>query len=130
MTLSSRNFLSLLLHHHQCLLQCCSTKYSSVEVSTEFTILACYYLKEHSGVRKIVGFTACVARASATALSFCYALLLLSVCRNVTTMLRNTVVGSYIPFDSSIAFHRLVAWVSLFFTGIHCLCNEKSFHTV
>ena len=35
------------------------------------------------------------------------ALILLTVCRNIITIVRETPIGEYIPFDSAIAFHKV-----------------------
>ena len=49
---------------------------------------------------------------------FTYSSLLVTMCRNFITFLRETFVGHYVPFDSNIAFHKYVAMWALIFTGI------------
>ena len=49
---------------------------------------------------------------------FTYSSLLVTMCRNLITFLRETFVGHYVPFDSNIAFHKYVAMWALIFTGI------------
>ncbi len=39
------------------------------------------------------------------------------MCRNLITVLRDTLLNLYVPFDSHIAFHKLVAYTALFFSG-------------
>ncbi len=48
-------------------------------------------------------------RGSAGGLSFCYAVIFLTVCRNLITRLRETALNQYIPFDCAITFHKIVA---------------------
>ena len=58
-----------------------------------------------------------LARASAAGLMFNVSTLLLTMSRNTITLLRETFLHLYIPFDSAIPMHKLVAWIALFFTG-------------
>ncbi|VDK64139.1 unnamed protein product [Cylicostephanus goldi] len=53
-----------------------------------------------------------ITRGAAGALSFCMAVVLLTVCRNVITLIRETPMGEFIPFDSAITFHK-VSWMEL-----------------
>lgn len=48
-----------------------------------------------------------ITRGAAGALSFCMAVVLLTVCRNVITVVRETPLGEFIPFDSAITFHKV-----------------------
>lgn len=59
-----------------------------------------------------------VTRGAAAAMSFTFSILLLTMCRNLITWLRGTFLNLYVPFDSHVAFHKLVAWTALFFTGM------------
>ena len=46
-------------------------------------------------------------RGSAAGLSFCFGLILLTVCRNIITLLRQTPLNLYVPFDAAITFHQV-----------------------
>lgn len=70
---------------------------------------------EHRELRKVMGMGIAITRGSAAALSFGYSLLLLTICKNVITKLRNTILNSYIPFDAAITFHKIVAVTSMLF---------------
>lgn len=72
---------------------------------------------EHVGLRRVMGYGLSVTRGAAASMSFNFSLLLLTMCRNLITFLRGTFLNMYIPFDSNVAFHKLVAWNALFFTG-------------
>uniref|UniRef100_A0A1I7XRB6 EF-hand domain-containing protein n=1 Tax=Heterorhabditis bacteriophora TaxID=37862 RepID=A0A1I7XRB6_HETBA len=66
------------------------------------------YETEHRDLRRVMGAGIAITRGAAGALSFCMALILLTVCRNVITVVRDTPLGEFIPFDSAITFHKTV----------------------
>ena len=74
--------------------------------------------REHRGYRRITGYGLSVTRGAAAVMSFCFSLLLLTMCRNLLTGLRDTLLNLYIPLDSHVAFHKLVAYTALVFTGL------------
>ncbi|CAD6256873.1 unnamed protein product [Miscanthus lutarioriparius] len=58
----------------------------------------------------VMGYCVCVAKGGAETLKFNMALILLPVCRNTITWIRNrTAVGRVVPFDDSLNFHKVVA---------------------
>ncbi|KAK1789841.1 hypothetical protein P4O66_015720, partial [Electrophorus voltai] len=59
-----------------------------------------------------------VSRSSAAAICFLFPYMLLTVCRNLITMCRETLLNRYIPFDSAIDLHRLMAMTALILTGV------------
>lgn len=63
----------------------------------------------------VVGILA--SRGSAAAISFLYPYMLLTVCRNLITLGRETFLNQYIPFDAAIDFHRFMAMSALLLTG-------------
>ena len=85
--------------------------------------------REHSALRLLMSYGISLTRGAAASMSFTFSFLLLTMCRNSITYLRSTVVNLFIPFDSHVSFHKLVAWTALFFTGErllwlqgHCGC--------
>ncbi|XP_059072973.1 respiratory burst oxidase homolog protein F isoform X2 [Cryptomeria japonica] len=76
---------------------------------------------------KVMGYCLCTAKASAETLKFNMALILLPVCRNTTTWLRSTFLGSIIPFDDNINFHKTIAGAIavgvLLHVGNHLACD-------
>ena len=58
-----------------------------------------------------------VSRGSAAAISFLYPYMMLTVCRNLITLGRETFLNRYIPFDAAIDFHRFMAMSALLLTG-------------
>ncbi|CAN4119972.1 unnamed protein product [Withania somnifera] len=76
---------------------------------------------------KIMGYCVCFAKAAGETLKFNMALILLPVCRRTLTQLRESFLGSIIPFDDNINFHKMVAlgitvgtFIHIFF---HTSCN-------
>ncbi len=58
-----------------------------------------------------------VSRGSAAAVSFLFPYMLLTVCRNLITILRETFLNRYIPFDAAIDFHRYMAMTAIILAG-------------
>ncbi|XP_009611455.1 putative respiratory burst oxidase homolog protein H isoform X2 [Nicotiana tomentosiformis] len=73
---------------------------------------------------QIMGYCVCIAKGAGETLKFNMALILLPVCRRTLTKLRETFLGSIIPFDDNINFHKIIAWGIAIATFIHTL-----FHT-
>lgn len=60
-----------------------------------------------------------MSRGSASVIMFTYASLLITMCKNLITRLRETVLNRIIPFDSFHTMHKIIALISLVFT---CKC--------
>ncbi|NXJ82003.1 DUOX2 oxidase, partial [Trogon melanurus] len=60
-----------------------------------------------------------ISRGSAACISFMYSYILLTMCRNLITVLRETFLNHYIPFDAALDFHRWVAMAALIFSVLH-----------
>ena len=56
---------------------------------------------------KVMGYCLLTAKGAAETLKFNMALILLPVCRNTITWLRSTKLGSFLPFDDNINFHKV-----------------------
>ncbi|XP_044462711.1 respiratory burst oxidase homolog protein D-like [Mangifera indica] len=58
----------------------------------------------------VMGYCVCVAKGGAETLKFNMALILLPVCRNTITWVRNkTKLGLVVPFDDNLNFHKVIA---------------------
>nr|XP_046249135.1 dual oxidase 1 isoform X2 [Scatophagus argus] len=84
----------------------------------------CYYYTveaETTGLPEasVVGIT--VSRGSAAAVSFLFPYMLLTVCRNLITLCRETFLNRYIPFDAAIDFHRFMAMTAIILSVVHSL---------
>ena len=73
--------------------------------------------REHSGLRHIAGYGVTITRGAASAMMFTYSSLLITMCRNTITILRDTFLHIYIPFDSAVSFHKYIAIWALVYTG-------------
>ncbi|KAI9228480.1 MAG: ferric reductase NAD binding domain-containing protein [Piptocephalis tieghemiana] len=84
----------------------------------------------YQGARILLGTPLVFARASAFNLHICMALLFLPICRTLISFLRTTPLNSIIPFDSSVSFHKVIAYTILFFTAIHCGAHIVNYHSI
>ncbi|XP_051976031.1 dual oxidase 1-like [Xyrauchen texanus] len=84
----------------------------------------CYHygLQAHaSGIPEASLVGVLVSRGSAAAISFLFPYMLLTVCRNLITMCRETFLNRYIPFDAAIDVHRHMAMIAVILSVIHSL---------
>ncbi|XP_059644454.1 respiratory burst oxidase homolog protein C-like [Cornus florida] len=69
---------------------------------------------------EVMGHCVCMAKGAAETLKLNMALILLPVCRNTITWLRNkTKLGVAVPFDDNINFHQVIAVAIATGVGIH-----------
>lgn len=97
-----------------------------------FSERAYYYSveREHSGLRRIAGYGVTVTRGAASAMMFTYSTLLLTMCRNTISMLRDTFLNHYIDFDKSIQMHKYIACWALIFTIMHIIGHAFNFYHI
>ena len=86
--------------------------------------------REFGGLRRIAGYGVTVTRGAASGMMFTYSVLLLTMCRNLITFLRETIVNYYVPFDSYISFHKIIALTALFFTVMHAIGHGINFYHI
>ncbi|XP_026827307.1 dual oxidase 2 isoform X2 [Ooceraea biroi] len=86
--------------------------------------------REHSGLRRILGYGLTITRGSASAMMFAYSTLLLTMCHNTITILRTTILQFYIPFDSAIEMHKYIACWALIFTVLHIIGHGFNFYHI
>ncbi|KAF3783501.1 Respiratory burst oxidase-like protein C [Nymphaea thermarum] len=78
----------------------------------------------HRAVYHVMGYCVCVAKGGAETLKFNMALILLPVCRNTITWLRNrTKLGVAVPFDDNLNFHKVIATGVVVGTGLHVISH-------
>uniref|UniRef100_A0AC35FZC6 NAD(P)H oxidase (H2O2-forming) n=1 Tax=Panagrolaimus sp. PS1159 TaxID=55785 RepID=A0AC35FZC6_9BILA len=102
-------------------------------MSLIFSYLETYHYRfetEHRDLRRVMGYGISITRGAAAAISFNMAIVLLTVCRNVMTILRETPLGEYIPFDAAITFHKIVAITAGFWATIHTVGHCINFYNV
>uniref|UniRef100_A0A671VYG6 NAD(P)H oxidase (H2O2-forming) n=1 Tax=Sparus aurata TaxID=8175 RepID=A0A671VYG6_SPAAU len=84
----------------------------------------CYYYAlqaETTGFPETSVVGIAVSRGTAAAISFLFPYMLLTVCRNLITLCRETFLNRYIPFDAAIDFHRNMAMTAIILTVVHSL---------
>ena len=103
-----------------------------IVVAGIFVERAYYYSieREHAGLRRIAGYGVTITRGAASGMMFTYSVLLLTMARNFITYFRETVFNYYIPFDSYISFHKIVALTALFFTFMHAIGHGINFYHI
>ncbi|KAK0590794.1 hypothetical protein LWI29_031753 [Acer saccharum] len=73
---------------------------------------------------EVMGHCVCMAKGAAETLKFNMALILLPVCRNTITWLRNkTKLGVVVPFDDNLNFHKVIAIGISIGVGIHAISH-------
>jgi dual oxidase len=88
------------------------------------------FLNETNDLRKVMGAGIAITRGSAAAMSLAFSILLLTVSRNVITRLRETFLYHYIPFDSAVTFHKIVACTGGLFALVHTVGHLINFYHV
>ncbi|TWW76018.1 Dual oxidase 1 [Takifugu flavidus] len=86
----------------------------------------CYYYgfqAESTGLPETSVVGVALARGSAAAVSFLFPYMLLTVCRNLITLCRETFLNRYIPFDAAIDFHRFMAMAAIVLSVVHTLAH-------
>lgn len=79
-----------------------------------------YVQYKRRAVYEVMGVCVCMAKGAAETLKLNMALILLPVCRNTITWLRNkTKLGVAVPFDDNLNFHKVIAVAIAIGVGIH-----------
>ncbi|OMO52315.1 Cytochrome b245, heavy chain [Corchorus olitorius] len=80
--------------------------------------------KRREDVFKVMGHCVCFAKGAAETLKLNMAIILLPVCRNTITWLRNkTKLGVAVPFDDNLNFHKVIAVAISIGVGIHAIAH-------
>ncbi|KAL9169981.1 hypothetical protein ABFS82_04G114700 [Erythranthe guttata] len=88
-------------------------------------IMAALFAYQYVQYRKrdafdVMGHCVCMAKGAAETLKLNMALILLPVCRNIITWLRNkTRLGVAVPFDDNLNFHKVIAVAIAIGVGVH-----------
>ncbi|XP_061376098.1 respiratory burst oxidase homolog protein C-like isoform X2 [Gastrolobium bilobum] len=71
---------------------------------------------------EVMGHCVCMAKGAAETLKLNMAIILLPVCRNTITWIRNkTKLGIMVPFDDNLNFHKVIAVAIAIGVGIHAI---------
>ncbi|XP_010004248.1 PREDICTED: dual oxidase 2 [Chaetura pelagica] len=98
----------------------CVVLFSAITIGL-FVERAYYYAFDSpsTGIAQTTFVGIIISRGSAACISFMYSYILLTMCRNLITVLRETFLNCYIPFDAAVDFHRWVAMAALIFSVLH-----------
>ncbi|OTF83735.1 hypothetical protein BLA29_000768 [Euroglyphus maynei] len=93
---------------------------------------AYYYANqnESSGLRQVAGMGIPLTRGSASVMMFTYSTILLTMCRNIITVIRETFLHHYIPFDSVVAFHKYIAFLAFIMAILHSFGHISNFYHI
>ncbi|KAG8496541.1 hypothetical protein CXB51_007622 [Gossypium anomalum] len=75
--------------------------------------------RQREDVFEVMGHCVCLAKGAAETLKLNMALILLPVCRNTITWLRNKIKLGVVPFDDNLNFHKVIAVGISIGVGIH-----------
>ncbi|KAK2493030.1 hypothetical protein MC885_010885 [Smutsia gigantea] len=75
------------------------------------------FAAHHKGITDTTRIGIILSRGTAASISFMFSYILLTMCRNLITFLRETFLHRYVPFDAAVDFHRLIASTALVLTG-------------
>ncbi|XP_069758681.1 dual oxidase 2-like [Narcine bancroftii] len=84
---------------------------------------------ETTGIPQTTYVGIIVSRGSAASISFMYAYILLTMCRNLITFLRETFLNQYIPFDAAVDFHRWIAMTAVVLSIFHSAGHGVNVYT-
>ncbi|KAL4559838.1 hypothetical protein LXL04_031984 [Taraxacum kok-saghyz] len=83
-----------------------------------------YIQYKDRAVYKVLGPCVCIAKGAAETLKLNMALILLPVCRNTITWLRNkTRLGLAVPFDDNLNFHKVIAVAISIGVALHAISH-------
>ncbi|KAL1814525.1 hypothetical protein ACET3Z_017099 [Daucus carota] len=83
-----------------------------------------YVQYKNRAAYEVIGFCVCLAKGAAETLKLNMALILLPVCRNTITWLRNkTKLGMAVPFDDNLNFHKVIAVGIAIGVGVHAISH-------
>uniref|UniRef100_A0A7N4PVT1 NAD(P)H oxidase (H2O2-forming) n=1 Tax=Sarcophilus harrisii TaxID=9305 RepID=A0A7N4PVT1_SARHA len=72
-----------------------------------------------SGISQTTLVGLILSRGTASSISFMFSYILLTMCRNLITFLRETFLNRYVPFDAAVDFHRWIAMAAVILAILH-----------
>lgn len=97
---------------NQLSLLCTAPRLPAWAPSTDYAFAA-----HHTGITDTTRVGIILSRGTAASISFMFSYILLTMCRNLITFLRETFLNRYVPFDAAVDFHRLIASTAIVLTG-------------
>ncbi|XP_036878036.1 dual oxidase 2 isoform X5 [Manis javanica] len=98
----------------------CISIFSAICVGL-FAERAYYYtfVSPPSGISETTQVGIILSRGTAASISFMFSYILLTMCRNLITFLRETFLHRYVPFDAAVDFHRWIAMAAVVLAILH-----------
>uniref|UniRef100_A0A2K5H7D0 NAD(P)H oxidase (H2O2-forming) n=1 Tax=Colobus angolensis palliatus TaxID=336983 RepID=A0A2K5H7D0_COLAP len=98
----------------------CVAVFSAISVGV-FADRAYYYgfASPPSGIAQTTLVGIILSRGTAASVSFMFSYILLTMCRNLITFLRETFLNRYVPFDAAVDFHRWIAMAAVVLAILH-----------
>lgn len=78
-----------------------------------------YAFVSHSSISETTFVGIILSRGTAASISFMFSYILLTMCRNLITFLRETFLNRYVPFDAAVDFHRWIAMAAVILSILH-----------
>ncbi|XP_011920592.1 PREDICTED: dual oxidase 2 isoform X2 [Cercocebus atys] len=98
----------------------CVAIFSAISAGV-FADRAYYYgfVSPPSGIAQTTLVGIILSRGTAASVSFMFSYILLTMCRNLITFLRETFLNRYVPFDAAVDFHRWIAMAAVVLAILH-----------
>ncbi|XP_027725983.1 dual oxidase 2-like [Vombatus ursinus] len=98
----------------------CVAIFSAISAGV-FTMQAYYYAfaSPSTGISQTTLVGIILSRGTAASVSFMFSYILLTMCRNLITFLRETFINRYVPFDAAVDFHRWIAMAAVILAILH-----------
>ncbi|XP_072480342.1 dual oxidase 2 [Notamacropus eugenii] len=98
----------------------CAAIFSGISAGL-FVMQAYYYAfaSPSSGISQTTLVGIIISRGTAASISFMFSYILLTMCRNLITFLRETFLNRYVPFDAAVDFHRWIAMAAVILAILH-----------
>jgi len=88
------------------------------------------YQSEQSGLRRITGWSVPITRGCASSIAFTMSVILLTACKNLISYLQMTRSARFIPYESVMSFHILVAYTCLTFVVGHVVGHMFNWYSI
>lgn len=82
-----------------------------------------------SGIAQTTYVGIILSRGTAASISFMFSYILLTMCRNLITFLRETFLNRYVPFDAAVDFHRWIAMAAVILAILHSAGHAVNIYT-
>lgn len=89
-----------------------------------------YTIGDGGKYKDAIGYGIPLARASAASIKVNAGFILLTVCRNILSWLRTTIVGTYVDFDQNIRLHKWLAYAIGVMATVHVTAHFNNFYNI